>query len=561
MNKKKIITIACVAAAALLALIIIGKKSTKNANTNLFGSASYGAFDIIVTTTGELEAENSVDITGPSLMNSRRMRMSQFEITDLVPEGTEVKAGDYVASLDRTSFENTLKDEQESLQTLLSNLDVTALDTAVTLSNLRDQIINYRYSVEEAEITLQQSTYESPSTIRQAEISVDKAKRTLDQALKSYELSLEQAKSDMRKAETDVADQREYVNDIINILSQFEVKAPQDGMVIYKKDRDGSKITIGSSISPFDNVVATLPDMSRMQSKTYVNEVDINKVKVGQAVEIEIDAFPEKKYTGVVKSVANIGEQLPNADAKVFEVVISLNESDAVLKPSMTTSNKIITGSYSDVVYVPIESVQNDVDSIPFIYMKNGNKQVVVTGASNENNIIVEQGISVGDVFYINTPEDADRFRKRDGEDLIPIIKQRKADEEAAERAASEQQQQRPRGAGGRGGFGGGGQMPQGSNYGGGQFQGQGGGQMPQGSNSGSGQTQGQGSGNGGQTQQGSTSGGGQAQGQSAGSSRQMPEGFTPGSGQMPEGFTPGSGQRPSGTSQQQRPQGSTGQN
>ena len=111
MNKKKIITIACVAAAVILALIVIGKKSSKNANTNLFGSASYGAFDVIVTTTGELEAENSVDITGPSLMNSRRMRMSQFEITDLVPEGTEVKAGDYVASLDRTSFENTLKDE------------------------------------------------------------------------------------------------------------------------------------------------------------------------------------------------------------------------------------------------------------------------------------------------------------------------------------------------------------------------------------------------------------------------------------------------------------------
>ena len=472
MNKKRIIIIACVVIAAIIALIIIGKKSSKNSSTNLFGTASSGTFDVIVTTTGELEAENSVDITGPSLMNSRRMRMSQFEITDMVPEGTEVKAGDYVASLDRTSFENTLKDEQESLETLLSNLEVTALDTAVTLSNLRDQIINYRYSVEEAEITLQQSTYESPSTIRQAEISVDRAQRTLDQALKSlksYELSLEQAKSDMRKAETDVADQREYVNDIIKILSQFEVKAPQDGMVIYKKNREGSKVTIGSSISPFDNVVATLPDMSRMQSKTYVNEVDINKVKVGQSVEIEIDAFPEKKYTGVVKSVANIGEQLPNADAKVFEVVISLNESDAVLKPSMTTSNKIKTGSFSNVIYVPIESVQNDVDSIPFIYMKNGNKQVVVIGTTNENNIIIEQGIAEGETFYLNTPEDADKFRNRDGEEIIPIIKQREAEEEAAEKAANEQQQQRQRGNG-RGGFGGGGQMPEGFTPGNGQM-------------------------------------------------------------------------------------------
>ena len=124
-------------------------------------------------------------------------------------------------------------------------------------------------------------------------------------------------------------------------------------MVIYKKGRDGSKITIGSSISPFENVVATLPDMSRMQSKTYVNEVDISKVKVGQKVEVGIDAFPENRYSGVVKSVANIGEQLPNADAKVFEVIITLNESDPILKPAMTTSNMIVTNSISDVMFVP----------------------------------------------------------------------------------------------------------------------------------------------------------------------------------------------------------------
>ena len=220
--------------------------------------------------------------------------------------------------MDRTTFENTLKDAEESLVTLQTTLEVTKLDTAVSLSGARDNLLNLRYSVEEAQITLDQSEYESPQTIRQAEIALDKAKRTLEQAIKSYDLTVEQAKSNIRKAQSDVTEQIQYVNDLRVVLEQFVVTAPSDGMVIYKKGRDGSKITIGSSISPFENVVATLPDMSRMQSKTYVNEVDISKVKVGQKVEVGIDAFPENRYSGVVKSVANIGEQLPNADAKVF---------------------------------------------------------------------------------------------------------------------------------------------------------------------------------------------------------------------------------------------------
>ena len=81
-------------------------------------------------------------------------------------------------------------------------------------------------------------------------------------------------------------------------------------MVIYKREWGGDKRKVGSEISPFDPVVATLPDLSSMISKTYVNEIDVSKVKVGQRVRLTVDAFPEKSYSGVVTSVANIGEQL-----------------------------------------------------------------------------------------------------------------------------------------------------------------------------------------------------------------------------------------------------------
>ena len=153
--KKTIIITGIVAVIAIIVLIVINRVGAKKDIANLYVEAKKGQFDIIVTTTGELQAENSTDIRGPEFTQSRNIRAMDIKITDLVPEGTEVKAGDYVATLDRTSFDNSLKDELERLTTYETNLEVKILDTAVTLSNLRDNIKNLRFTKEEAEITLQ----------------------------------------------------------------------------------------------------------------------------------------------------------------------------------------------------------------------------------------------------------------------------------------------------------------------------------------------------------------------------------------------------------------------
>ncbi len=461
MMKRTIIITGIIVTVAIIILIVIGKASSRKDIANLYAESQRGQFDIVVTTTGELQAKKSADIFGPEFAQSRGIRAMDIKITDMVPEGTEVKKGDYVATLDRTTFDNSLKDELERLVTQETNLEMKILDTAVTLSNLRDNIKNMRFTVEEAAITLQQSKYEPPTTIRQAEISLDKATRSLDQSIRGYSLRVEQAKSDMRSIKNNLTEQRQRVSDLQTVLLKFIISAPSDGMIIYKRDRMGAKRKVGSSISPWDNVVATLPDMSSMISKTYVNEIDVSKVKAGQQVEIIVDAFPEKSYTGMVTSVANIGEQLPNADAKVFEVLIEVNESDPILRPSMTTGNKVITKTISDVTYIPLESVQAGVDSIPFIYMKNKTRQVVVLGESNENNVVIEQGLEPGVQIYLSTPVEPEGF-KLVGEELIAVIKEReqaKKDEEMRLRKEAENARDQRGGMMGPGGMGGGGRM------------------------------------------------------------------------------------------------------
>jgi hypothetical protein len=184
-------------------------------------------------------------------------------------------------------------------------------------------------------------------------------------------------------------------------------------MVIYKRDWDGKKQGVGATVNAWSNVVATLPNLSKMISKTYINEIDISKVKVGQKVRIGVDAFPEKKFTGEVKEVANIGEQMRGSNAKVFEVKILVNEFDSILRPAMTTKNTIITAVIPNVLFVPIECVHTN-DSITFVYKSSGGsvvKQQVKAGASNENEIIITNGLDEKDKVYLLPPEKADKIK------------------------------------------------------------------------------------------------------------------------------------------------------
>jgi len=367
-----------------------------------------GDFKINVTTTGELEAKSSENIMGPT--NLRTIGIWQVKITDLVTEGSIVDSGEYVATLDRTEISGKMKDLQSELEKVQSQVITTKLDTTLELRTARDELINLKYAYEEKQIILDQSKYEPPATIRQAEIDLEKSKRTYEQAVKNYKLKYEQAKAKMQVVNASLSQQQRKFESMVDVLQEFTIYAPKKGMVIYKRDWDGKKVTAGSTMSVWENIVATLPNLNIMISKTYVNEIDISKVKMNQKVEIGIDAFPNKIYTGKVFEVANIGEQLPNTDAKVFEVKILVNEHDTILRPAMTTKNTIITAVVKNVLFIPIEAVHTK-DKISFVYLKDGRlitKKQVKTGRSNENEIIIEKGIKEGDVIYLTIPENAD---------------------------------------------------------------------------------------------------------------------------------------------------------
>ncbi len=409
---------------SVLVLVIFNRLASERKTAALYTEVIKGDFEIAITTAGELRAENSIDIKGPEIARRGEMRSADLRIQDIVPEGTEVKEGDYVAQLDRSEFDNTLKDILERLQSLQKDLDMMILDTAVTLSASRDDVQNQKYIVEADSITLRNSQYEPPTTIRQAEINYDQAKRTLGQRERRYTLNVAYAKFRINNQRMIIGRITRRKNDYEEVLSSFTIKAPASGMVIYKRDWRGNKRKTGSMVNAFDRVVASLPDLSSMMSRIYVSEVEISRMKVGQKASMVVDAFPQRTFNGLVSSVANIGEKLPNTDSKVFEVLIKIDGTDPLLRPSMTTGNKVVIETYSNVNQVPIECVHAEDDSIPFVYTKKGTRQIVLLGVSNEKNVIIEQGLEQGVSIYLATPENPLKF-KLTGNNLIPVIKER----------------------------------------------------------------------------------------------------------------------------------------
>jgi HlyD family secretion protein len=406
MKKSKVYLIS-LAAVLLIVIIWIIAGSGPEKETTVKVPVKSGKFDITVTTTGELEAKSSEKIMGP--MGLRDFRIWEVKIEDIIPDGTVVDSGHYIATLDRTDLVNKMKDQELEIEKDQTQFTKTQLDTTLELRTNRDNLVNLKYALEEAQIVVDQSIYEPPATQRQVKIDLEKSQRNYTQAVENYGVKLQKAEADMAEINTSIKKVQSDYNKMVEVLNQFTIYAPKSGMVIYRRGWDGQKQGIGSQISVWDPVVAELPNLKEMKSKTYVNEIDISKVKVGQDVRIGVDAFPDKKFTGRVVEVANIGQQLPNSNAKVFEVSIEVNEFDSILRPAMTTKNEILTASLDSVLSVPLDCVQSN-DSISYVY-SGGAKRQVILGSSNENEVIIRAGLKVGEEIYLVPPSDAEKWK------------------------------------------------------------------------------------------------------------------------------------------------------
>ncbi|MGD9931124.1 MAG: efflux RND transporter periplasmic adaptor subunit [Mangrovibacterium sp.] len=408
----------------VLLVFIVAFRSNKQESPMITSTVQRGEFKVKVYSSGQIESENKENIPVPAKLSDRSLRIWNLKITELVEEGTYVDSGDFVARLDPEAVQEQIKNVQDEMDKAYTEYQDAKIDSNLNLSNQRDAITNALLDMEEKKIIMNESIYESPSIQKKAQMDYDKAERKHGQELNAYQLKKQQEENKVNRQFIGFRQLKERYEGLEELYRSLTITAPKAGIVTYIKNPWGVT-KVGSDVGG-NGAVATIPDMSNLISRTFINEIDISKVKEGQRVEIGIDAFPDKKMTGEVISIANIGQTMPNSDAKVFEVKIKVFGEDKDLKPAMTTSNVIYTNTYPDTLSIPADAVFEN-DSMQFVYLLRSGlvRQVVKLGEENENFVLVAKGLSEGDEVCLNEPEGAADFPV-EGLDIYLEIKQEK---------------------------------------------------------------------------------------------------------------------------------------
>ena len=364
-------------------------------------------FESVITCKGEMQSEKAVLINFPDILGDRSLSIYQLQIKDLVPEGTVVKKGDYVALLDEGRIKELAQQNTESLQKAIAAFTDAKLDSAVSLSTSRDDMEQLEFDLKYKKIDVEQSVYDSPANQRMTQISYDRTARLLESKRRSYRMQQNEFRIRCSRRERQYNEFHEMDEKYKLALLATRITAPSDGMVIYARKWGGRKTKIDDYVNLWDPAIATLPDLHNLVSETYVEEIYISKIHVGDSVRVRIDALKNKEILASISKISNIGQDMTGFDSNVFKLSIKLSGDISKLKPSMTTGNEIIIGKKANALVIPLPCLFTDNGS-QFVYLKVSGKilkRIVKTGEKNDKVIIILGGLKEKDRILTSEPE------------------------------------------------------------------------------------------------------------------------------------------------------------
>ena len=169
----------------------------------------------------------------------------------------------------------------------------------------------------------------------------------------SYEEALKQAKNALEQAEQQVDSANSELEKQQEGLEDYTITAPISGQVISKTGKVGDKISRSSNTD--SSSLAIIYDLSELNFEMSIDELDISKVAVGQAVEVTADAFEDQTFTGHVTNVSLNGTN--SNGVTTYPVTVSMDDK-ADLLPSMNVDGTIILEKAEDVLYIPTNALQ-----------------------------------------------------------------------------------------------------------------------------------------------------------------------------------------------------------
>jgi multidrug efflux pump subunit AcrA (membrane-fusion protein) len=359
-----------------------------------------GEFYIEVTEEGEIQATSAINISSPSIS----WQFGMLKITYIVEDGTEVSAGDTVLQFDPTDVQKVIIDAQADLEIANAEMAKLVAQQESRINELEADLKISELDYQINQIRLEQATFDSEVARKELQLSLDKAKISLETARNEIENQKLIHAEEIRQKNVSILQLKKNLQDAFETMEKLTVTSPASGVAILQENwSTDEKWAVGEQPWSGEPLI-NLPDMSELEAETEINEVDIAKIKLGQRVEIKLDAFSDTVYTGQVSSIAGLAK-FKNRDSrvKVFPVEILLDEAPRKFMPGMTVSCKILVNKIDDALYIPLESVYaSGNEDYVFIKSTGGfRKKTIETGLANNDFTIVKEGLKEGDVVSL----------------------------------------------------------------------------------------------------------------------------------------------------------------
>ncbi|KKO44537.1 hemolysin [Arsukibacterium ikkense] len=318
-------TIRCLA--VLLSVLLLSACQQDSASPPASVLASH------VRATGELTAANSFKASPPSVSN-----MWQYNIKQLAPESSMLTESALVVAFDG--------------QRLVDELNSKSIELKSAEQELANRLRSDEQTFEELKLTLAERKMEYDREQRKAEIvdqsrsANDRRKAQIDFTIADNQYQLAQARLASHQQQR-LAEEQMLVAKVSRLQSEvgllqrniasMQVKAPFAGVMVYSMGFNGEKFSAGDS-AQFGQPVAEVSQLDSLYIKAEIDEIDLKRLQAGLAVEITLDAYPERRFNGVLQSLGNAVRDKSNDNLRrVVDASVSLNDLDTeLMRPGMT---------------------------------------------------------------------------------------------------------------------------------------------------------------------------------------------------------------------------------
>ena len=396
MKAKKIALIVII---LLVAVAVVGftvNQSQKSAVTVQTGKVVKQDISSLVTASGQIKPKTIVNV-GANAMG-RIVRL-------FVREGEKVRKGQILAQLENVQSAADVEMTRASLAS--AQTDVVASDAAQTTAQAQLKSSTADLARAKLDYDRAQGLYKD-QLISKADYDTKKAAYEVADAVHAQDVArVAQAKANVDTARGRVGQAKAQLVRMSDVLSKTTYSAPFNGTVTNLPVHEGETVVMGIQNSP-GSTLMTVADMSVITAEVQVDETDIVNVSLGQDAEVTIDAIPNKTFkakvteigdnaiirsTGVSTSQSTSGSQ----EAKDFKVVVTLVEPPPNLRPGLSATAKITTGTAHDALANPIQALtmrdKNDLEAQKNPKAAKKKDASVAIGSKKENNDV--QGVFV----------------------------------------------------------------------------------------------------------------------------------------------------------------------